>query len=100
MLLYYLMRAPFVVTLIGPGEKFMQGAASAWMQGLNERQVKAMEYVSRHGRVTNLEYQELCGVSRSTAKKELQALVMRGLLQQQGTGRYAHYVLAGIGHTR
>ena len=90
----------FVVTLIGPGEKFMQEAKPAWMQGLNERQVKAMEYVSRHGRVTNLEYQELCGVSRSTAKKELQALVMRGLLQQQGTGRYAHYVLAGIGHTQ
>jgi len=70
------------------------------MRGLNERQVKAMEYVSQRGRVTNLEYQELCGVSRSTAKKELQALVMRGLLQQQGTGRYAHYVLAGIGHTQ
>lgn len=90
----------FVVTLIGPGEKFMQEATPAWTQGLNERQIKAMGYVSQHGRVTNREYQELCGVSRSTAKKELQTLVMRGLLQQQGTGRYAHYVLAGIGHTQ
>jgi len=78
----------------------MQEETPAWMQGLSERQIKAMEYVSQHGRVTNREYQELCGVSRSTAKKELQALVMRGLLQQQGTGRYAHYVLAGIGHTQ
>ncbi|MGA9347175.1 MAG: helix-turn-helix domain-containing protein [Anaerolineae bacterium] len=74
--------------------------ALKWMRGLNERQVKAMGYVSQHGRVTNREYQELCGISRSTAKKELQALVMRGLLQQQGAGRYAHYVLASIGHTQ
>jgi ATP-dependent DNA helicase RecG len=55
----------------------MQTAAPppVWTQGLNQRQIKAMGYVSQQGRVTNLEYQSLCGVSRSTAKKELQTLV-------------------------
>jgi len=92
----------FRVTLVGPGERFMQTVAPTpvWTQGLNERQIKAMRYVSQHGRVTNLEYQSLCGVSRSTAKKELQSLVTRGLLQQQGTGRYTRYVLAGNGHSQ
>jgi len=71
-----------------------------WTQGLNQRQIKAMGYVIQQGRVTNLEYQSLCGVSRSTAKKELQTLVARGLLQQQGTGRYTRYVLAGNGHSQ
>jgi len=90
----------FRVTLVGPGEKFMQTAAPApvWTQGLNERQIKTMGHVSQHGRVTNLEYQNLYGVSRSTAKKELQSLVARGLLEQQGGGRYTRYVLADNGH--
>ena len=38
----------FRVTLIGPGEQFMEGrAAPEWVRGLNERQVTAMEYVAR-----------------------------------------------------
>ncbi len=86
----------FVATLIGPGEEFMQEETPEWMQGLNERQTRAMGYVSQNGRITNLQYQEQCGISRSTAKKELQALVTRGLLRQQGGGRYAHYVLASM----
>jgi ATP-dependent DNA helicase RecG len=72
----------------------MQEEMPDWMKGLNERQIKAMEYVSQHGQMTNREYQEFLSVSRSTAKKELQALVLRGLLQQKGTGRSAHYVVA------
>jgi len=84
----------FVVTLIGPGERFMQEETPAWMQGLNERQIKALEYVSRQGRITNREYRELCDISRSTAKKELQMLVTRELLHQQNAGRYTHYVLS------
>jgi ATP-dependent DNA helicase RecG len=84
----------FRVTLIGPGDQFMEkGAVPEWVRGLNERQVKVIKYVRQRGRMTNQEYQAFLGVSRSTAKKDLQALVTRGLLQQQGTGRYTHYVL-------
>jgi len=85
----------FRVMIIGPGDRFMEEKAiPEWMHGLNERQIKALEYVSRQGRITNREYRELCDISRSTAKKELQMLVTRELLHQQNAGRYTHYVLS------
>lgn len=74
--------------------------APVWTQGLNELQIKVMSHVSQQRQVTNLEYQNLYGVSRSTAKKELQSLVARGLLKQQGGGRYTRYVLADNGHSQ
>jgi ATP-dependent DNA helicase RecG len=84
----------FVVTLIGPGEKFMQEAPPAWMQGLNERQIKAMEHVARRGRVTNKEYRELFAVSDTTALNDLTDLVTRGLLVTIGSRRGRFYKLA------
>ncbi len=86
----------FVATLIGPGEKFMQEVTPGWMQGLNERQIKAMGYVAKEGKITNRKYQEFFDISRTTAKRELRALVTRGLLQQQGIGRSVGYVLGEV----
>jgi ATP-dependent DNA helicase RecG len=63
------------------------------VRGLNERQVKAIGYVRQHGRVTSQEYRVYLGVSLSTAKRDLQTLVTRGLLRQQGAGRSSYYVL-------
>ena len=85
----------FRVTLVGPGERFMQTEAPApvWTQGLNERQIKAMGNVAKEGKITNQKYQDFFGISRATAKRELHALVLRGLLQQQGVGRSVCYVL-------
>jgi len=85
----------FRVTLIGPGDRFMEeGTVPEWVRGLNERQVKAIGYVRQHGRVTSRQYQAFLGVSLSTAKRDLQTLVTRGFLRQQGTGRSSYYVLA------
>ncbi|MBL7184014.1 MAG: putative DNA binding domain-containing protein, partial [Anaerolineae bacterium] len=62
----------FRVTLIGPGDRFMEKeAVPEWMRGLNERQVTAMEYVARQGKITNREYQALFGVARGTALLDL-----------------------------
>ena len=85
----------FRVTLVGPGERFMQTEAPApvWTQGLNERQITAMGNVAKEGKITNQKYQGFFGISRATAKRELHALVLRGLLQQQGVGRSVCYVL-------
>ena len=79
---------------MGPGEKFMQEAAPAWMQGLNERQIKAMEVVARQGRVTNKEYHELFAVSDTTALNDLTDLVARGFLVTIGFRRGRFYKLA------
>lgn len=62
--------------------------------GLNERQIKAVMYVKKTGKITNKEYQELNLVSKPSATRDLQALVELGLLEQQGTtGKGTFYVL-------
>jgi ATP-dependent DNA helicase RecG len=43
--------------------------------GLNERQIAAVEYVRRQGRITNREYVDLTKVSSRTATEELRDLV-------------------------
>ncbi|RME73639.1 MAG: transcriptional regulator, partial [Chloroflexi bacterium] len=50
-----------------------------WLaQGLNERQIKAMNFVLDHGRITNSDYSELCpDVSSETLRRDLADLVER-----------------------
>jgi len=88
----------FRVTLMGPGERFMEEMAArpAWAEGLNERQVEAMLYAGEHGRISNREYQDLYGVSRETAKRDLRDLVDRELLTPVGRGRGLYYVLTRL----
>jgi predicted HTH transcriptional regulator len=61
---------------------------------LNERQKQAVEYVKRNGRVTNSEYQEIIGVTRKTAARDLNGLVELGVFDLLGSKRGAHYVVA------
>lgn len=62
--------------------------------GLNERQVKAVLWVKEHGKITNTEYQKVCGVSGRTASRDLADLVNREIFMQIGTtGRGTGYVL-------
>jgi ATP-dependent DNA helicase RecG len=84
--------ASFIVTLTGPGEKWMAEAAKL-PEGLSERQRKAVEYVSEKGSITNREYKALCSVSSDTAHRELVDLVQRGILRREGKGRSTHYLM-------
>ncbi|MFY1110120.1 MAG: Fic family protein [Methanosarcinaceae archaeon] len=62
--------------------------------GLSSRQIKAIEYLKEKGQITNKEYQEICEVSASTAKRDLQDLVDKKVLKQIGEkGQSIHYVL-------
>ena len=62
--------------------------------GLNERQVRAVLYVKAHGRMTNQDYQGICGVSKPTATRDLEGLTRVGILERRGTtGRGTYYVL-------
>ena len=85
------------VTLRGPGERFMElaekAARSRYIQGLNERQLKAMEYLQTRQRLTRKGYCELTGISSRTAYRDLTDLVERGLLRSVGKGRSTHYIL-------
>lgn len=60
--------------------------------GLNERQIKAVKYVKENGEITNSDYQELLGVARRTATRDLTELVEKGILKSSETrGAGAYY---------
>lgn len=61
--------------------------------GMNDRQMKAMEYVRKHGEISNSEYREINDVSRATATNELAEIVEAGLLTATGEGRARKYVI-------
>jgi ATP-dependent DNA helicase RecG len=64
--------------------------------GLNTNQVKAVMHLKANKKITNGEYQKLNEVSRSTAARELSALIERGIIERHGrTGRGTVYVLKG-----
>ncbi len=62
--------------------------------GLTDRQVKAVQYVQKEGRITNKELRELTGSVMRTASRDLDDLVKKGVLRKVGeTGRSTHYIL-------
>ena len=60
---------------------------------LNERQVKAIMFVKKEGKITNKEYRNMFKVSTATAKRELQDLVKKGIYRTSGAGPNFHYLL-------
>lgn len=59
--------------------------------GLNERQLKAVEYVKEQVRITNKEYQTINSISERTASRELSDLVKKEVLKSseiKGAGSY------------
>jgi len=62
---------------------------------LNERQVKAVQFLKSELHITNTEYQKLTGVSRATSKRDLDRMVKLGLLKLEGAGRSSRYRLSG-----
>jgi len=85
----------FIITLYGAAAEggtvaSIAGEAARW--GLNKRQARALAYLKTYGRITRSEYCELTGVQKSEAHRELQEMVQKGLIVQQGRGRGVHYV--------
>jgi ATP-dependent DNA helicase RecG len=62
--------------------------------GLNPRQIEAVLFVKKNGKITNKEYQELNSVSRITATRDLKELVEKyQVLQNTGKGAGSIYVM-------
>ncbi|MBP1909625.1 Fic family protein [Methanolobus bombayensis] len=62
--------------------------------GLKDRQLEAIRFAREMGKITNKEYQKLCDLSVSTAKRDLQDLVKKKIFIQVGrTGRGTYYKL-------
>jgi len=64
--------------------------------GLNERQLKAVEYVKEKGKITNKEYQELNETSDRTASRDLENLVDLGVFVREGEKKGTSYKI-GLG---
>ena len=60
---------------------------------LPELSLQIVEFTREHGRVTIGEAIKLTGASRNTLKQHLRALVVRGHLNQHGSGRGVWYEL-------
>jgi ATP-dependent DNA helicase RecG len=65
---------------------------------LNERQIKAVEYVKEHGSITNAEYQKINFVSKATAYRDIKELENKRIILNIGTkGSSAKYSLNQVG---
>jgi uncharacterized membrane protein YeaQ/YmgE (transglycosylase-associated protein family) len=62
---------------------------------LTERQINALQYVQKQGRITNREYQSINRTTRDVAKYELASLVELGKLKRIGKTKDIVYVTAG-----
>jgi ATP-dependent DNA helicase RecG len=61
--------------------------------GLNDRQMKAVEYIKTKGKITNSEYQTLSSVARRWATVELTDLVNKNIFRNIGYGAGSYYEL-------
>ncbi|MEZ4615247.1 MAG: ATP-binding protein [Caldilineaceae bacterium] len=65
-----------------------------WEQNMNERQIKAIEFLQREGSITNRDYRELCShVGAETLRLDLADLVNKGVLLKIGDKRGTRYIL-------
>jgi len=82
----------FTVTLHNTHRR--RAAPTAWERSMNERQLKALNYVREQGSITNREYQALCpNVSSETLRLDLKDLSERGILLRIGAKKGTYYIL-------
>ena len=63
--------------------------------GLNERQKQALVFVKGNGRINNTQFQELAGVAKRTAHRDLLELVSKGVFARFGTtGKGTFYAIS------
>ena len=60
----------------------------------NQRKMLNKLFDGFEGNLTSSKWAKICKVSQDTASREINALVVSGILRQQGQGRSTHYVLA------
>ena len=65
-----------------------------WEQNMNERQIKAIEFLQRNSAITNRDYRDMCPhVGSETLRLDLADLVNKGILLKIGDKRGTRYIL-------
>ncbi|UCB57583.1 MAG: Fic family protein [Candidatus Omnitrophota bacterium] len=77
------------VLRLGPKAKRMRGSQIV----LTSRQMKIVEFINSHTKVTNRDLQHLFKISAQAVHKELVKLVELGVIIPRGQGRALHYIL-------
>ena len=86
----------FSIHLLGlPSKSFFLALSRSCRAFLSERLNLAVAFMKTHGRITSAEYQKLTDVSRQTASRDLDQLVVKGVASRHGARRGAYYVLKG-----
>ena len=70
------------------GKEYLEGLA------LNKRQIAAMEYIKKIGKITNKDYREMFPeISNETARLDLNTMVRKRLLNKRGEKRGVYYTV-------
>jgi len=85
----------FEVILVGPGKSFEEEIEKQKLHKLelNERQMRAIEYIKEKGVIKREEYIKINKVSHTTASNELKDLVKKNIFRKTGKGKYLRYEL-------
>ncbi len=94
----------FKVTFHGPEDKILElikpsNVLDLREIGLNERQIKALNYLQNTGRLTRKEYGEKFVSSKTASARDLQELVKKGFIKTEGAGKRTTYSLIEWGET-
>ena len=84
----------FTVTLFNAKERKAQASGSAWESSMNERQLRAIQFMRDNGRITSRDYQDLCpNVSPETLRLDMVDLTDRGVVMKVGMKRGTYYIM-------
>jgi ATP-dependent DNA helicase RecG len=85
--------------VVFPNDTMLDDDTLTWLnefadQDLDQNQRLALAYTLHQEEITNAVYRRLTGAASRQATADLHALVVRGLLEQDGTGRWTVYHLS------
>ncbi len=84
----------FTVVLENLRERDPLPGVPGWENSMNERQLRAIQYIKEHGRITSRDYQELCpDVTAETLRLDMVDLSDRGVVMKVGLKRGTYYIL-------
>ena len=82
----------FTVTLKNTRSR-VAALGDAWENSMNERQLRAIQFIEQNGRITSREYQEMCpNVSAEALRLDMVNLSERGIVIKVGEKRGTYYM--------
>jgi len=71
----------------------VQKERKVFLEGLNDRQKKAINYIRQHSYITRKDYQEINETGKAMAVRDLNQLIDRKIIQKLGKGKTTRYIV-------